>query len=151
MRAFAGFLAAFFRSFLHPAFPRFPFCISPQHGGANRLLAVAMSIPTVPLYCRRPSSPCAADAPDPNRDRALLAGLLYHDLHRKELCLLKARDIHDSVAFRICGSKARETGCVTCRYTPPARSDYTLTLKPHGMVRQPTFRSSCRSVRLPQR
>jgi site-specific recombinase XerD len=40
------------------------------------------------------------DAPDPatlkgQRDRAMLAVLLYHGLRREELCLLKVRDIHD--------------------------------------------------------
>ncbi|AMV41762.1 tyrosine-type recombinase/integrase [Paraburkholderia caribensis] len=40
------------------------------------------------------------DAPDPTtlkgqRDRAMLAVLLYHGLRREELCLLKIRDIHD--------------------------------------------------------
>jgi site-specific recombinase XerD len=40
------------------------------------------------------------DAPDPatlkgQRDRAMLAVLLYHGLRRQELCLLKVRDIHD--------------------------------------------------------
>ncbi|WP_435530742.1 tyrosine-type recombinase/integrase [Paraburkholderia fungorum] len=40
------------------------------------------------------------EAPDPatlkgQRDRALLAVLLYHGLRREELCLLKVRDIHD--------------------------------------------------------
>ncbi len=40
------------------------------------------------------------DAPDPDtlkgeRDRAMLAVLLYHGLRREELCLLKVRDIHD--------------------------------------------------------
>ncbi|MGF6992560.1 tyrosine-type recombinase/integrase [Paraburkholderia sp. GAS32] len=40
------------------------------------------------------------DAPDPTtlkgqRDRAMLAVLLYHGLRREELCLLKVRDIHD--------------------------------------------------------
>lgn len=39
------------------------------------------------------------DAPDPatlkgQRDRAMLAVLLYHGLRREELCLLKVRDIH---------------------------------------------------------
>jgi len=40
------------------------------------------------------------DAPDPvtlkgQRDRALLAVLLYHGLRREELCLLKVKDIHN--------------------------------------------------------
>lgn len=40
------------------------------------------------------------DAPDPathkgQRDRAMLAVLLYHGLRREELCLLTVRDIHD--------------------------------------------------------
>jgi site-specific recombinase XerD len=81
------------------------------------------------------------EAPDPatlkgQRDRAILAVLLYHGLRREELCLLKVHDIHDRrgvVHLRVHGKGGKT------RYLPlhPAAADrihFYLGAAGHGVT-----------------